>query len=106
MEEEIKNKILTRSKIMKKEIYVGTKFLIELIEGEKLIFILAECHEEGYFFQLICIEGYNAGKIYGLIEEQKEAIDNNLLAIDLNFLKLQLVKNVFNYDINKDIKLI
>jgi hypothetical protein len=38
---------------------------------EKQKFILAECHKEGYFFQIINITGYDGGRLEGYVKEDK-----------------------------------
>lgn len=56
---------------MKKKYFRGTfiKLTYKYEFEETNEFILAECHESGYLFQIICVSGYHAGTIAGYIKE-------------------------------------
>lgn len=57
-------------------------------------FILAECHEQGFVFQLICIRGYHAGKLEGYIKPEpntngsKISEDHLVKELNRNFIEI------------------
>lgn len=57
----------------KKVLFRGTifEFALKSDEGQNLLsrYMLVECHEVGYVFQIICLSGYKTGAIYGYIKE-------------------------------------
>lgn len=44
-------------------------------------YILAQCHKEGYVFQIICITGYHAGYIYCYVKEDSQAKTDNVIGV-------------------------
>lgn len=50
--------------------YRGTIFTITYLEDivERNSFVLAECLDNDYIFQIICISGYNSGTIFGYVD--------------------------------------
>lgn len=83
---------------MSNEIYSGSKFRICLKNGQKLEFILADSFDAGYTFQLVCINGYDAGKIFGQIKDQEKFKRQMMAAIDEQFLILEIERNVLDFD--------
>ena len=84
--------------------YRGTIFTISYFwdRKERDTFVLAECQDDGFIFQIICISGYNSGTIMGYIKrgifrtergitykELVEGIKENILNPDLNSLKVE-----------------
>ena len=76
--------------------YRGTKVTIRLKTEEELDFILTETNESGFVFQLFCIKGYNAGQIFGYIEEQSK-YSSSERAVDKLFLENQLSRNILDF---------
>lgn len=56
-------------------------------------FILAECQEEGYVFQIICISGYNSGSISGYVKTDHISKVKNKKAISYKHLIQELKRN-------------
>ena len=98
------------SQIEKNKIfYRGTIFTISYFwdREERDSFVLAECHDDGFIFQIICISGYNSGTIMGYIKigifrtergitykELVEGIKVNILNPDLSSLKVEDEYNI------------
>ena len=80
-----------------KKYYRGTEIIVSIEHQENLKLILAESHESGYIFQLICIEGYHSGQVYGYIEEQNE-FSKSEVAVDKTFLEKQLRRNILGFE--------
>ena len=89
--------------------YRGTIFTISyfFFFEERDSFVLAECQDDGFIFQIICISGYNSGTIMGYIKrgilrtergitykELVEGIKVNTLNPDLNSLKVEDEYNI------------
>ncbi len=55
-------------------------------------FILADCHEKGFVFQVICITGYHAGALIGFIENESSDVVENKKAITYDYFILSLGK--------------
>lgn len=80
------------------EIYFeGTKIeLITIYDGrhEKECYMLCETHEIDKAFQIICISGYNSGKLVGYINNQKETMQKGYKAVDQLFLLNEIERNI------------
>ena len=89
--------------------YRGTIFTIYYFwdREERDYFVLAECQDNGFIFQIICISGYNSGTIMGYIKrgifrtergitykELVEGIKVNILNPDLSSLKVEDEYNI------------
>ena len=58
-------------------------------------YMLVEVHEQGYVFQIVCISGYHAGSLYGLFEDEQQAIEDRVRGVsDQHFLK-EIHRNFF-----------
>lgn len=87
---------------MDKYYFEGLKFkLLDKTSGREELkeFILAETHEKGYVFQIICISGYYAGRLMGYITVEKEAEEHRVRGITEKHLRAELKKN-FIFDEN------
>lgn len=62
-------------------------------------FILAECHEEGFVFQVICISDYNAGTIAGYFKEELPALKKKDKAVSKPHFINELKRNFGEIDI-------
>lgn len=85
--------------------YRGTVFTISYFwdRPERDSFVLAECQEGKFIFQIVCISGYNSGTVMGYIrngvlskthcaityEELIDGIQNNFMNPDLKSLKIE-----------------
>ena len=100
LKEEKMNNQVEKNKIF----YRGTIFTISYFwdRRERDTFVLAECQDDDFIFQIICISGYNSGTIMGHIKrgifrtargitykELVEGIKENILNPDLNSLKVE-----------------
>ena len=90
--------------------YRGTIFTISYLNGSRRrdSFILAECFEKKYVFQIICISGPFSGMVFGYIEngvlqethdaitfeELVDGIKRNLINPELDSLKIRDEYNV------------
>lgn len=90
--------------------YRGTIFTISYLGDiqERESFLLTECFEDEYVFQIICISGYGAGTVQGYIkkgvlarthraithEELIEGIKYNFLNPDFDSLKIEDEYNI------------
>jgi hypothetical protein len=63
-------------------------------------FILAESHEKGFVFQIICISGHNAGSISGFFKEENDAINQNKKAVSKAHFLSELKRNFGDIDEN------
>lgn len=88
-----------------RKFYRGTIFTISYFWDKKECdsFLLAECWDENYIFQIVCISGYNAGTVLGYIkkgtlsgthraityEELIDGIKENFMNPDLESLKIE-----------------
>lgn len=64
--------------------YRGTKFSFEQGDAQNqpnLEYILAECHEEDFLFQIICLSGYGSGLICGYVKNSSSLLDSGHKAI-------------------------
>ena len=76
--------------------FEGTKFrLITTYDGkeEDQEYMLCETHEPSKVFQIICVSGYNAGKLVGYINIDEEMQRKNYKAITLDHLKNEVKRN-------------
>lgn len=81
-------------------LYRGTRFSFETSNSSdhfRLECILAECFEEGFVFQIIALNGYNAGSICGYVKDSESLLkeghkattgDNLTREINRNFLEV------------------
>ncbi|TNE56281.1 MAG: hypothetical protein EP338_00110 [Bacteroidetes bacterium] len=80
--------------------YRGQKFrLTDTTDGrsQENEFMLVETHEQGTVFQIVCIHGYDAGRIFGYIAEENEMLKENHQAISPEYF-LKCLSFNFNYD--------
>jgi hypothetical protein len=83
---------------MENYIYAGKifKLINELdITKEKKAqkYMLVQCHDEGFVFQIICISGYNIGLINGYIKEDPIAKSKNVKGVTREHLISEIVRN-------------
>ena len=91
---------------MKNEYFIGTRFRVTLKNGAKQTFILANSFESGYVFQLICIDGYDAGEVFGLVEVQEKFEKEMISAIDEKHLIKQVSRNILDFNPDKPIEIL
>ena len=63
-------------------------------------FILAECQEFKYIFQIICISGYNSGSLSGYIKKDQNLQRINKKAISYSHLIIELKRNFGEVDLD------
>lgn len=76
--------------------FVGTQFeLITTYDDieKRQTYMLCEVNEEDVFFQIICISGYNAGKLIGFVNEQLEMKEKGYKAISKSFFEKEIERN-------------
>lgn len=96
--------IIYRSKINMKKDYFYKGTIFEFLNPEAYIpaiekFILAESHEKGFVFQIICISGYNAGSISGYFREERKALLDSKMAVSYSHFIIELERNFGKIDI-------
>jgi hypothetical protein len=81
--------------------YMGTIiefFNIAAYNPTREKFILAEYHDEEFVFQLICIDGYNAGSISGYIKTDPKFKIKHKKAVSSEHLINEIRRNFGNVD--------
>lgn len=63
-------------------------------------FILADCNENGYLFQIICITGYMSGTICGFIKADSKLELEKEVAISYEHLIKEIERNFGKIDID------
>jgi len=87
-----------------KDVYfMGT--IIEIANPMSLLkdiekYMLVECHEQLYQFQIICISGYNAGQSFGFIFKDP-LLKDHFAAITKNHLLSEIRKNFGDISIDR-----
>jgi hypothetical protein len=77
-----------------KLIYRGTKVILQFDQdgdNHHYTYMLVDCHEQGFVFQIIPIDGFYAGSISGLITIDPNLVDHK--AISYKHLIKELKRN-------------
>jgi len=62
-----------------KLIYRGTKVILQFdqdTDNRRYTYMLVDCHEQGFVFQIVPIDGYYAGSVSGLITNDPTIVDH------------------------------
>jgi hypothetical protein len=77
-----------------KLIYRGTKVILQFDQdgdNHHYTYMLVDCHEQGFVFQIIPIDGYYAGSISGLITNDPILVDH--IAVSYKHLIKEIKRN-------------
>ena len=56
-------------------------------------YILAETHEKGFVFQIICISGQRAGGLFGYVQEDPMAVEDRVRGVSPEHLLSEVQRN-------------
>lgn len=91
---------------MHQVLYKGT--IIELFETDSKEvenYLLAECFEDDYIFQIIRFDGYQRGSIAGYIKKENSMSEMTIAGISQEHLIKELRRNLIDFDL-KEMKIL
>lgn len=77
--------------------YIGLRFkILDKTIGKDLLreCLLVESFESGYVFQIVCISGYDSGKILGYVKKQEDLSKINVDGVTREYLIKELHRNI------------
>lgn len=77
--------------------YIGLRFkILDKTIGKDLLreCLLVESFESDYVFQIVCISGYDSGKILGYVKKQEDLSEINVDGVTREYLIKELHRNI------------